>query len=297
MERVLVTGAASMIGRLLVAYLRRRGFWVRAADRRPCTGPANETVSIVGNARDPISRVVAGVGHVYALDGPMDRDRPRAPGAAPEDRAGLDEEILWTAALAGAAAEAGVDRFLYVPPGCVHAASDERASCCLARELSRSILDDLEERTGMETRTAILPNVYGPWANDDEAAASPVNDAARLAAGVPAEDGVLDVGPDVPTAFCSAEDCVDGLYALMRSNHRQPMLVSGPERVTFRRIASMLSRMAERPMPTVESTGARVFSAPAASGDTRTLIGWEHRTPLQAGLQSVLAHAREAANA
>ncbi|TDD96788.1 NAD-dependent epimerase/dehydratase family protein [Actinomadura rubrisoli] len=296
MERVLVTGAATLVGRRLVEYLRRRAFWVRAVDHREYAGPANETVRLEPTDFEGAREITAGVGHVYALDGPMARERPPDGRAHEQGSAGGPElEIEWTENLAAAAAKAGVHRYLYAAPGCVHHEPGPDHPCCAAQRESTRLLQDLERRTGMESRVALPANVYGRWKAAGEAAASPVHELALMAAGVPASpNGVFDVGTDAATAFCALEDCVDGLYLLMRSNHRAPLLIASTERASLGEVTAILARMSERPLPITESERGRVFPAPAPDDEIRTRLGWLPPTPLAAGLADLYAHALEA---
>lgn len=111
MSRILVTGASGFIGRALVAAFSMSGHTVRAAVRRPPQPAFGSTVEVVGLAdlAQPLDwrPLLAGTDAVVHLAGVG-----QTSGVAGD----LYDRInhLATARLAAAAAQAGVDRFVFV---------------------------------------------------------------------------------------------------------------------------------------------------------------------------------------
>lgn len=102
--KVLVTGAAGMLGQAVVARLRADGHAVRAHDRTPPPGPADDTVA--GDLRDAsgLDRLLAGVDavvHAAAIP-------------APVHDGVFDNNVAATYHLLEAAGGVGVRRIVYV---------------------------------------------------------------------------------------------------------------------------------------------------------------------------------------
>ncbi len=102
--KILVTGAGGMLGQAVVARLHAGGHSVRAHDRTPPPGPADDVV--VGDLRDPagLDRLLAGVDavvHAAAIPAPTDKDV-------------FDNNVGSTYHLLEAAGALGVHRIVYV---------------------------------------------------------------------------------------------------------------------------------------------------------------------------------------
>ena len=176
MTRVLVTGATGFIGRALCPMLQARGFTVRAASRddvKPL--PANVervTVGAIGAATD-WARALDGVDAVVHLAALVHVMRP-GPGDA--DRF-IAVNAEGTRALARAAADAGIKRFVYMSS--VKAAgesttgrgplSEDEAPAPKddygrSKMMAENILRALGETTALEPVILRPPLVYGPGA-------------------------------------------------------------------------------------------------------------------------------------
>jgi nucleoside-diphosphate-sugar epimerase len=143
------------------------------------------------------------------------------------------------------------------------------------------------QAAGVELRFALLPNVYGGPA----ATAGPVSLVDELiaaAAGRPGP-GVTDVGPDAVVPLCYAHDCAVGLYLLMRSNHRQPLMLAHQARHSLSEVAAELSRLSLRPVVTAGSGPVAAFQPPEGPrADLRRVLAWSPPTDLHAGLAIAL---------
>lgn len=110
-KHVLVTGASGFIGRPLVLALVRAGYRVRAATRRPISFPSAVEIAIVPDFTRPIdwTPILRGIDVVIHAAGLAHADLP--------DMAfGAFDHINWiaTSNLARAAAQAGVERFIFI---------------------------------------------------------------------------------------------------------------------------------------------------------------------------------------
>lgn len=168
---VLVTGATGFVGSALVPALQERGRLVRPLARDTDCSPANVRGSTFGSARlasEPL-RDVDCVVHLAARVHVM-RESERDPVTAFR-RVNVD----WTRALAGAAAEAGVRRFIFVSsvkvngeftaPDLPFTADDVPAPVgpyAVSKREAELTLLDLSRESSMETVIIRPPLVYGP---------------------------------------------------------------------------------------------------------------------------------------
>jgi nucleoside-diphosphate-sugar epimerase len=115
-----------------------------------------------------------------------------------------------------------------------------------------------------------------------------------VAAGRPtAGNPVIEAGQDADTNAAApleyVVDVVVGLYLLMRSNHREPLLIAGPARYPLSAVASELSRLVLRPLVTAPGGKPPFFLPPLTmTDDTRAALNWTPPTTLHAGLIEVL---------
>ncbi len=276
-RRVLVTGAGGFIGHHLVQFLADRGYWVRGVDLAP---PAYEPSAAqefeVADLRcwENCLKATRGVEEVYAL--------AASRGGRQGCRAAVlrDNTLLHLQTL-DAARVHGVQRCLFAmrcggPDGGSGESPDVEGACRRYRE-----------DFGLETRIARLPGVFGPLdAFDDGREKLPAAICRQVAL---AQDGdALEVCRDgcQAVSYCYIDDCLDGIYRLMRSGCAEPLHI-GPEAETPAcelldtavRIAGKRIGRRHDPAPARE-TQAR----PAGQARLREALGWEPRVPLEEGL-------------
>lgn len=278
MERVTVIGSAGAAGAMLVEYLRDRAFWVRAADAPGRVGHprANERVVVDLTDRAQATNAVIGVGHLYLLDLALPRIRP-----SPCASGALSKELTMLANVITAAVAAKVTRLLYAAP-----AHDQPPWTDLPA-LTTPLLSDAEA-AGLEVRRALLPNVYGAR-QPGRTVATPVDELVRAAAGTP-QPGAGATHVDAhPVPLCYAPDCAVGIYLLMRSNHRQPLLLAHPRWQSLHDVATELSRLTLRPLVTAQASESVAFRPPASTpADLRRVLAWTPPTDLRVSLLTLL---------
>ena len=102
-------------------------------------------------------------------------------------------------------------------------------------------------------------------------------------------------------SLCFVTDLVEGLLLTIESDRARGEVINlgNPEERTVKEIATLIREL-------VESTSPFVFTPPAVGDDprlrrpdigkARTLLGWQPRTPLEAGLREVIREMRAALN-
>jgi nucleoside-diphosphate-sugar epimerase len=279
MERVTVIGTDGPPGSTLVEYLRDRAFWVRAVDPPGRTGHrrANERMTAELTDAGQAIRAVGGAGHVYVLELALPRVRPLAgpPGA-------LGAELTMLSNILTASVTTRVNRVLYACP------AHDRPPWTDLRALAPPLLADAEA-AGVETRSALLANVYGA-ADRPNGSISAIDQLVRAAAGKPMPGrAAMDVGADPAVPVCHAWDCAIAVYLLMRSNHRQPLLLAHRRWHSIGEVATVLSELSLRPLLTTGAGDPVAFHPPNDVGaDLLGVLAWGPPTDLRSGLRALL---------
>ena len=93
----------------------------------------------------------------------------------------------------------------------------------------------------METRIVRFHNIYGPHGTyDGGREKAPGGDVPQ---GRPGEDGgEIEIWGDgeQTRSFCYIDDCVEGIYRLMQSDHREPLNLGTDRMVTINELAAII---------------------------------------------------------
>jgi nucleoside-diphosphate-sugar epimerase len=255
----LVTGAGGFIGHHLVKYLVKRGHVVRGADVK---APEYQSTDI-----------------------------------------SLNNTLINVHTL-GAARANGVKRFLFSSSACVYPQYlQKKPDVVPLREDAFPV--DPEEGYGLEklyteklcqyftedwafaTRVVRFHNVYGPLGTFDggreKAPAAICRKVALLADGSEIEiwgDGMQT------RSFMYIDDCVEGIYRIMRSDHSAPLNLGTDELVSVDELVDIISKIAGKTLvkrhDTLRPQGVRGRNSD--NSGLRSVLGWEPKTPLRVGL-------------
>lgn len=304
--RVLVTGAGGFIGHHLVSFLRAQGYWVRGVDlKRPefCASDANEFEMLDLRTHENCVQATTGINEVYALAAETGGMGFASGNHAhvPHDNSLIDLHCI------EASRQSGVTRYLYASSASVYPERRQMENYCLplreeeaAAALPQSAygLEKLAgehlctqycQDYGLETRVARLHSIFGPratWHGGRERV--PAALCCKIAAAQ--LEGLHDIeiwGDGQQTrSFCYVDDCVVGLYRLMRSNCREPLNLGHDRPVSINKLADMVASIAGTRIEVRHIPGPQgVRGRNSDNTRLKEVLRWEPHMALEEGLR------------
>jgi nucleoside-diphosphate-sugar epimerase len=140
---------------------------------------------------------------------------------------------------------------------------------------------------GMETRMVRFHNVYGPYGTYDGGREKvPAALCRKVALAEPG--GSIEVWGDgeQTRSFCHVDDCIDGIYRMMQSDHREPINLGTDRMVTINELARIVIELSgKRDIDLVHVEGPQgVRGRNSDNTRLREVLGWEPAISLEEGL-------------
>ena len=304
MERVLVTGAGGFIGHHLVTYLKERDYWVRAVDLKYpeyTEVDADEFEMLDLRRREDALLATRKVDQVYALAADM---------GGMGFISGNHATILHNNALINlhtieAARLQGVSRYLYSSSACVypeHLQADAAVTPLREEDaypanpqdgygweklISERLCEYYTEEWGLETRTVRFHNIYGPYGTYDGGREKvPAALCRKVAVANPGESVEIWGDGEQTRSFCYVDDCVEGIYRLMQSDHPEPLNLGTEQMVTINELARLIIELSgKRDVSLRHVDGPQgVRGRNSDNSRLREVLGWEPSVDLETGL-------------
>ena len=301
---VLVTGAGGFIGHHLVKYLVKRGHSVRGVDIKPPEyeqTAAHEFIVADLRHRESCLNATHDIDEIYHLAADMG-----GIGYITSSHAGIAiNNTLINAHMINAARENGTRRFLFSSSACVYPQHLQKTADVTPLREDDAFPADPEEGYGLEklymeklcqyftedwgfaTRVVRFHNVYGPlgtYAGGREKAPAAI--CRKVAA---ARNGsAIDIWGDgkQTRSFMYVDDCVEGIYRIMRSDYSAPLNLGTDELVSIDELVDIVSAIAGKRFVKHHDT-SRPQGVRGRNSDNsrlRSVLGWEPQTSLREGL-------------
>ena len=223
----------------------------------------------------------------------------------------LHNNVLISTHTLDAARENGAQRYLYTSSACIYPEyrqltpdvvplREEDAYPAQPQDaygweklITERLCAHYTEEHGLETRVVRFHNIFGPlgtWDGGREKAPAAMCRKVALAklTGVPQ----IDIWGDgeQTRSFCYIDDCVEGIYRLMRSDHREPLNLGQDRLISINALADLVAGAAGFAIQKVHTEGPQgVRGRNSDNTRLRQVLGWEPSVSLEDGIARTYA--------
>lgn len=303
-SRVLVTGAGGFIGHHLVKYLVERGYWVRGVDiKEPQYEPtaAHEFELLDLRKFDNCLIASRGVHEVFGLAADMGGIGfiETNKGTIVRNNTLINLHTIESARING------VSRYLYTSSACIYPGYKQKSADVTPLKESDAYPADSEdgygweklymervcrhymEDFGLDTRVARFHNIFGPLGTyDGGREKSPAAICRKVALAQDGDDIEVWGDGEQTRSYCYIDDCVEGIYRLMRSAFRSPLNLGQDRMVSINELVDIVASIAGKRIGKQYdlSKPQGVRGRNSDNSLLRKTLGWEPAVSLESGL-------------
>jgi len=304
--KVLVTGAGGFIGHHLVKYLQKQGYWVRGADLKypeyePTTADQFEILDL--RRWDNCLQATRGIDEVYSLAADMG-----GMGFISKYHAEiLHNNSLINTHMIEAARINGIQRYFYTSSACVYPEYKQMVTNVTPLKEEDALPAQPQDAYGWEklfteflckyyreqyhfdTRIVRFHNIFGPlgtWDGGREKA--PAALCRKIAKAKMNKEKSIEIWGDgeQTRSFCYIDDCVNGIYKLMRSDFHDPLNLGQDRMVTINELADIIMDIAGWKVEKIHVPGPQgVRGRNSDNTRLRQVLQWEPEISLEKGLE------------
>ena len=304
-QRVLVTGAGGFIGHHLIRNLVERGYWVRGADiKEPEYEPtrAHEFQLLDLTVADKCLQTTRDIDEVYGLAANMG-----GIGFIETNKAVIvRDNTLINLNTIEAARLNGVKRYLYTSSACIYPGYLQNETEVAPLKETDAYPADAEdgygweklymervcrhytEDFGLDTRVVRFHNIFGPLGTyDGGREKSPAAICRKVALASDVDEIEVWGDGEQTRSYCYIDDCVEGLYRLMRSEHREPLNLGQDRMISINELVEIVAKIAGKKI-TKRYDLTKPQGVRGRNSDNtrlREVLNWEPSISLEEGLE------------
>jgi nucleoside-diphosphate-sugar epimerase len=213
-----------------------------------------------------------------------------------------------------ASRESGVSRFLFTSSACVYPGYLQKSADVKPLREEDAYPADAEdgygweklymeracrhfrEDFGLETRVVRFHNIFGEYGTyDGGREKSPAAICRKVALAKDTDEIEVWGDGEQTRSYCHVEDCVDGIYRLMRSDYPHPLNLGQDRMVTINELVDMVANIAGKRISKRHDLSKPQGVRGRNSDNTklREVLGWEPQITLEAGLARTYAWIHE----
>src|SRR5262245_34270622 len=303
--KVLVTGAGGFIGHHFVSMLKQKNYWVRGVDLKhpeyePTTADEFEVLDLrrwpdclqATRGMDEVYNLAAnmgGIGFIHSHKAEIMRDN-----------ALINLHMLEAARLGS------VKRYLYTSSACIYPGYKQDTPDLEPLKEEDAYPADPEDGYGweklfserqcrhyfeeyeMETRVVRFHNIFGPLGTYDGGREKSPAAICRKVALANNGDEIEVWGDGLQSrSYCYIDDCVEGIYRLMRSDFREPLNLGQDRMITINELVDIVSKIGGKTLvkryDLTKPQGVRGRNSDNTK--LRQVLGWEPQISLEEGLK------------